>query len=141
MAPGTAGSLGGVVLYLLVQWCWPSVASYLVVLLATVCTGLTMLLGRWISERYANEDPGCCVLDEVAGLLVTMSLLPNQPVWAAVALGLVFFRFFDIAKPYPTRWLEKAPYGIGIVLDDVAAGVYAGIGARLVMMLLGLTSL
>jgi phosphatidylglycerophosphatase A len=70
-----------------------------------------------------KEDPGMIVIDEVAGYAAAMILLP--PSITAFALSFVFFRAFDIFKLQPGRLVEKLPHGIGIVLDDVVAGIYA----------------
>jgi phosphatidylglycerophosphatase A len=82
--------------------------------------------GIWASgivERELNKkDPQLVVVDEVAGMLVTLTPMPMLS-WRAVAIGLVLFRFFDIVKPWPVRRFEKLPGGWGIVLDDVVAGV------------------
>jgi phosphatidylglycerophosphatase A len=118
IAPGTAGTLGAVPLYLVVARFGPQ-ALWLAI---AVVTGA----GIWAASRVARElrvkDPQLVVIDEVAGLLVTM--LPVSHVsWSALVAGVLLFRFFDIVKPWPVRWLEKLPGGWGIVLDDVAAGI------------------
>jgi phosphatidylglycerophosphatase A len=126
--PGTAGALGAIPLYALV------------VHGGRVGVGLTAsivaLAGVWAGGVVAREsnslDPQFIVVDEVAGMLVTMIPMPNLS-WRAVGLGFVLFRFFDIVKPWPVRWFEKFPGGWGIVLDDVVAGALGAIvlaGAR-----------
>jgi phosphatidylglycerophosphatase A len=86
---------------------------------------LVALAGIWASrivERELNKkDPQLVVVDEVAGMLVTLTPMPVLS-WRAVAIGLVLFRFFDIVKPWPVRLFEKFPDGWGIVLDDIVAG-------------------
>jgi phosphatidylglycerophosphatase A len=89
---------------------------------------LLMLLGVWaaatVSRELENKDPSLVVVDEVAGMLVTM--IPATAFsWPTVAAGFVLFRLLDIAKPWPMRALEKLPGGWGIVLDDIAAGALA----------------
>ena len=69
------------------------------------------------------KDPQFVVIDEVAGQLITLIAVPVS--WKSLVLGFILFRGFDIVKPPPVRQLEHLPEGIGIVLDDVAAGVYA----------------
>lgn len=77
-----------------------------------------------IVERESEiKDPGFVVIDEVAGQLFALSLLPPRLSYAILAF--VLFRFFDILKPPPVRWFERLPEGEGIMMDDVAAGLYA----------------
>jgi phosphatidylglycerophosphatase A len=99
-----------------------------------------ILLAIWGSARsaaaLANEDPGEVVIDEVAGLLLTLFLLPATAF--NLCLGFVLFRLFDILKPYPIRRLEKIGGGAGIVLDDLLAGVYGNVLLRLVAFAFGL---
>ncbi|MDO9163116.1 MAG: phosphatidylglycerophosphatase A [Methylococcaceae bacterium] len=121
-APGTFGTLAAVPLYLaLVQ------AQSLMVY--SVVTLLVILVGVWIcgqaAEKLGEHDFGGIVWDEIAGFLVTMWLVPFT--WQAVALGFILFRVFDIVKPWPIRWIDRQVHGgLGIMLDDVLAGVFAG---------------
>lgn len=88
---------------------------------------LALLIGipaATIVERESGcEDPGHVVLDEVCGQWIALAIVPAN--WAHVLLALLLFRFFDILKPWPARQLERLPGGAGIMLDDVAAGIYA----------------
>ena len=81
--------------------------------------------GIWICERTADEladhDPAAIVWDEVVGLLTAMIAAPAG--WTWLVAGFVLFRFFDIVKPWPVRAAERAPGGLGIMLDDLVAGV------------------
>lgn len=122
IAPGTAGALGAVPLYLLaVRGGRLGVAAAAVAVTA---------IGVWASTVVARElhekDPQLVVVDEVAGLLVTM-LPVAAPSWYSVAIGFALFRLFDVVKPWPVRRLESLPSGWGIVLDDVAAGALGAI--------------
>ena len=74
---------------------------------------------------YNKEDPGEVVIDEVVGYLVTMAFI--APTAVNIVLGFLLFRALDILKPFPCRRLEKIHGGYGIVLDDVAAGVWANL--------------
>jgi phosphatidylglycerophosphatase A len=119
IAPGTAGTLGAVPLYLVLR----PYGHVAVLVAAVVLTGI----GIWVADIVAREeglkDPQIVVIDEVAGVLVTLSVAP--PTWAALAAGVVLFRVFDQTKPWPARTAERRlPGGWGIVLDDVAAGVW-----------------
>jgi phosphatidylglycerophosphatase A len=118
-APGTMGSLGAVPLYLLAtRWGRPGVG---------VAAALVTAIGVWAATVVVRElktpDPQVIVVDEVAGMLVTM-LTVREFSWRAIALGFVFFRLFDVVKPWPARALERLPLGWGVVMDDIAAGVF-----------------
>lgn len=118
-APGTAGTLGAIPLYLLLAkggWGCVGVA-------AIVLTALGVRVASLVARELRVSDPQVVVVDEVAGFLVTM--LPIRDVsWTAIMIGVVVFRLFDIAKPWPARALERLPAGWGIMLDDTAAGLY-----------------
>lgn len=118
-APGTAGSLVGLLLFL------PLAGLGLAQQLAA--TAAITLLGVLAAGRVARvvgrKDPGLVVVDEVAGQWITLLALPVTPLTALA--GFLLFRAMDIAKPWPARALERLPGGIGIMADDVAAGLYA----------------
>lgn len=87
-------------------------------------------LGHWASKVWINgtedKDPSPIVIDEVAGLWLTLTLAPLTPLGVALAFGL--FRFFDIVKPWPVRWADKNIGGAtGIMLDDILAGIWAAL--------------
>jgi phosphatidylglycerophosphatase A len=116
-APGTAGALGAIPLYwLAVRGGRAGVAGAAVAI---------TLAGVWAASAVARElgkkDPQIVVVDEVAGMLVTM-LPMGELSWRAVAVGFGVFRLLDITKPWPVRDFERFPGGWGIVLDDVVAG-------------------
>ena len=118
-APGTAGSLVGVLLFLpLAGLAWP------VQLAATTALTLVGVLAAGRAARLVGrKDPGLVVVDEVAGQWITFLALPVTPVTALA--GFLLFRVMDILKPWPARDLERLPGGFGIMADDVAAGIYA----------------
>lgn len=129
-APGTFGTLAATPLYLLMAQL--PLAWYLGLTL------LSVLAGIYICDKAAKDmgvhDHGAIVWDEVAGLLITMIAAPAGWVWLLVGFGL--FRFFDIIKPWPIRWLDaKVEGGFGIMIDDVLAGVFAFIGLQILAML------
>jgi phosphatidylglycerophosphatase A len=100
--------------------------------LVVVITVIT-LSGIWAASRVerlsARKDPGKVVIDEVAGQLIALlPILPGSGSWWSVLVAFLLFRFFDIVKPYPARKLEKLEGGMGIMCDDLVAGVYAAIG-------------
>lgn len=90
------------------------------------------VVGIWAASRVAHEigktDPGVVVIDEVVGMLVTLALLPVSPF--GVLVGFLLFRVFDIVKPFPAAQSEHLPGGLGIMTDDVIAGVYAHLALR-----------
>jgi phosphatidylglycerophosphatase A len=122
VAPGTAGTVASLViwgplLFTPVPW-WGRLALVLG----------TFFLGIWASNRAArfigNDDPKEVVIDEVAGMGLTLVFAP--PSFITLALGFVLFRIFDIWKPWPVRWADRKLHGgMGIMLDDVIAGLYA----------------
>lgn len=119
-APGTAGTLAAVPLYLLMQHL--SAISYLLVVVGMFIIGI-WLCGR-TSEDLGVHDHGGIVWDEWVGLLVTLWLAPLG--WFWVLLGFTLFRIFDILKPWPIGWLDRqVSGGLGIMLDDLLAGIYA----------------
>ena len=87
------------------------------------------LIGVWsskvYSERVGKEDPDEVVIDEVAGILTVFLFVKPTPLM--LVLGLVLFRFIDILKPPPIGWFEKIPHGVGIMVDDLLAGVLTGV--------------
>jgi phosphatidylglycerophosphatase A len=89
--------------------------------------------GIWsasIAERhFGRTDPGEVVIDEVAGMLVTLFLNPVG--WVGAVVGFLLFRAGDIVKPFPARRLERLHGGFGIMADDVMAGIYANLALRL----------
>jgi len=122
LAPGTAGTLVGVLAYMVFsRFSWP------LYLLSVIAFSLFAVYVSREAERIYNEkDPSRIVIDEIAGLLVTMFLV--EPTLWHVFWGFILFRIFDITKPFPIRLCErKLPGGYGVVADDIVAGVYANI--------------
>lgn len=119
-APGTFGTLAAVPLYLLLpDMSWQLYLLFLVV---------TYVLGVWLCGRTAEDigvhDHGGIVWDEFVGFWITMMLAP--PGWVWIVLGFILFRFFDVIKPWPIRWLDQhVRGGTGIMVDDVLAGIMA----------------
>jgi phosphatidylglycerophosphatase A len=125
LAPGTAGSAAGVALYALLRVyapAWSEPAAILVLLAA----------GTWAAtaaeRHFARKDPGPVVVDEVMGMLVTLAWLPLNATGALV--GFLVFRVFDVIKPWPADRLEALPRGVGIMADDLVAGIYANLVTR-----------
>ncbi len=129
VASGTAGSFATLPLFWLLRRSHPVVYAGSTLLLTAV--------GIWASQVIADdrqeEDPSLVVIDEVAGVLLAMGLVRSRSL-AAQAAAFVLFRVLDIAKPGPIARAEKwKPAGLGIMADDVLAGIAAGIGARLLL--------
>ena len=121
-APGTFGTLAAIPLYLLM-----ATLPWTVYLLLTV---MAFFLGIYICHRASQNlgvhDHGGIVCDEFVGLWITLFLVPNE--WHWLLTGFLLFRFFDIVKPFPIKWLDKkVKGGFGIMIDDVIAGLFAWI--------------
>ncbi len=117
--PGTVGSLMAIPVFLLFQ---PyGVVLHLAVIVVVFVAGV--FICDWVAKDMAIKDPGCIVWDEFVGLWVTYLLLP--PKWYWLGIGFILFRLFDIWKPWPVSWLDRnLSGGMGIMADDIAAGVY-----------------
>lgn len=140
IAPGTWGSLPPVVLYLLTKYYCPYPPS------APILMAFLVIAGAWACVQFSpaviastgKKDPGMIVADEVAGQSVTMlfiALLEPDNIYLAAGIGFLLFRLFDIFKPWPCKKLEKLPSGLGILADDLMAGVYGAILAGCFMLL------
>jgi len=135
VAPGTAGTLVAIPIYYFLSDI-PS-PLYEITLMGF------FFLSVWISENaeafFGKKDDPRIVIDEVMGFLITMLWLPKTILF--IILGFFLFRFFDILKPFPIRqWERKLKGGIGVVLDDVMAGIYANIILHLISLALPLSS-
>lgn len=119
-APGTFGTLAGVALFIPLGYL-PGVA-YLATVAVLLVAGITIC--GTAAARLGTHDHPAIVWDEVVGYLVTMMALPHS--WPWMAAGFVAFRFFDIWKPWPIGLLDRRIHGgLGIMLDDVVAGIFA----------------
>ena len=122
VAPGTFGTLAAIPIYCLMQNL--SLTIYLVL------TIIAFIVGIWICQQSADwlgkEDPSAVVWDEIVGYLITMIAAPTGWLW--IVIGFVLFRFFDILKPWPISLADREIHGgLGIMVDDVIAGVFAGV--------------
>jgi len=122
--PGSWGSAATVLLWwLLSHWIAPNLQPYAAFLLALFITAIGIPAATRVACASGLKDPQFVVIDEVAGQLITLIAVPVA--WKTLLAGFILFRGFDIVKPPPVRQLEQLPEGFGIVLDDVAAGLYA----------------
>ncbi len=128
IAPGTAGTLGAIPLFWLLRHL--PLPLYLLTLAAFVAVAV---FAAGVAGRYWKvADASPIVVDEVAGYLVTMALVPWS--WGAAAAGFLLFRLFDVVKPWPASAFDRVKSGFGVVMDDVAAGVWSWL-ALLVLQL------
>ena len=120
-APGTAGTVAAIPLYVLLSpLAWPFYVGFLI---------LFAIVGVWACERTARDldskDPSAIVWDEWVGFLATMVAAPSGWIW--ILAGFTLFRLFDISKPWPVSVADRrVPGGLGIMLDDLIAGAMAG---------------
>ena len=125
-APGTVGSLVGLLILFAVRASGNPLLE-LGVLVVVIVSGIW---SAGVVERDVGiEDPGIVVVDEVAGMLLTLLWIPLT--WPTALVGFLAFRIFDIIKPFPARSTERLPGGWGIMADDLFAAVYASIVVRL----------
>jgi phosphatidylglycerophosphatase A len=120
-APGTMGTLVGVVICLLcLPLPWP-----MRLLIVIALSALSIYVSGRAEKIYQKKDDQRIVIDEIIGLQITM--LPVAINVLNLFAGFVLFRIFDILKPFPIGNLQRLPGGWGVVIDDVAAGIYAGL--------------
>ena len=142
-APGTWGSLAGILVYALTKFFFPlnpmtgGAVPLRDQIMWAARTGLPItiaiaLVGVWAASRAAEyaqkEDPQFVVIDEVSGQHLTYLFSLSPLNWKYLLLGFILFRVFDIWKPFPARQAESLPGGWGIMADDWVAGIYAGLG-------------
>ena len=132
-APGTAGSVVGVGLYLTIVTA--GIGAYLPHVIILILLAGTLAANR--VETFWGHDSQRIVIDEVIGQMTAFSLAgATRLSWDLIFVGFVLFRFFDIVKPFPLRHLERLPGGAGVIADDVGAGLYALAGLTAVRHLL-----
>jgi len=122
--PGSWGSAATVLLWAALAYALPlALRAPVAIALAALVTLIGIPAATQVARASGVKDPQFVVIDEVAGQLITLIAVPLA--WQAFLAGFILFRAFDIVKPPPVRQLERLPEGAGIVLDDVAAGIYA----------------
>jgi len=129
--PGTFGSLVGLALFIVLSplgWWWYGVWVVLLVMAVPLTTYAEKHL-------YQKKDPGVIVIDEILGMMATMftfSFSGDLESWKYVFLGFILFRLFDILKPTPISELQRLEGGIGVMIDDLVAALYANVILQLV---------
>ena len=130
-APGTAGTVVGALLYLPMQSL--DVAPYLAVTLLCFLVGVGVC--GFTASRLQTHDHPAIVWDEIVGYFATMAFAPDG--WGWMLLGFVLFRFFDVVKPWPIRWVDRrVSGGSGIMLDDLLAGIFSAVIIQIIVYLL-----
>lgn len=129
--PGTVGSLGGVFLYIVLTYFQVSHAVFAV--FVVLFTFASIAVASQAEKVFAAKDPSQVVVDEVAGMMLTLWGVPFE--WKWLLLGFIFFRALDIIKPYPARHCEHLHAGWGIVLDDIVSGFYAWVILQTIILL------
>lgn len=123
-APGTMGAILAMAIYIGLSFTL-SYSSLFIVLLALIV--VFTVLGVWsgtVSEKYWGEDPSRVVVDEMVGQWIVMTAIPQSLGWKYILASLILFRFFDIVKPLGVRKMEQLGGGLGIMADDILAGIY-----------------
>jgi phosphatidylglycerophosphatase A len=127
LAPGTVGTLGAVPLaWALERLGWPAYVGTTAALLA-----LGVVAAGRAGRYWGVVDASPIVVDEVVGYLLTMAFVPFS--WLTALVGFALFRLFDVVKPWPVSALDRIKSGLGVMLDDVGAGVLAWLAMRIVL--------
>ena len=131
-APGTVGTAVAVLIYLALPSMSPIIYAGLIL--------VSFIFGIWLCGKTAEDlgvhDHGGIVWDEFVGYWITMFMAPSGLFWVLLGFGL--FRLLDIFKPWPIKWADKElAGGLGIMLDDVLAGIMAALGIQAVVVLIG----
>lgn len=152
-APGTYASLASSIIFYLIWRGVPALAGIIVIALIILVWIAAALVYSRAARQLGGGDPRAYVLDEVIGQWITFLFIPSlcllpgaqdvapvPPLTAAsyVAVAFFLFRAFDVAKIYPIRNVERLPGAWGVILDDVLAGIFAGVGVRLLILLTSL---
>lgn len=125
--PGTMGAILALAIYIGLSFTL-SYSSLFIFLLALIV--VFTVLGVWsgtVSEKYWGEDPSRVVVDEMVGQWIVMTAIPQSLGWKYILASLILFRFFDIVKPLGVRKMEQLGGGLGIMADDILAGIYGAI--------------
>jgi len=131
--PGTAGTLLGVVIYLVLSRIFTHPFSYVVMLV--IFSGFGVWICGKCDHHFEKKDSPVIVIDEIEGFLIAMFALPVS--FRFIFLGFILFRAFDILKPFKIERLQRLPGGWGIMADDIAAGILANLMLHIARIMLG----
>lgn len=120
VAPGTTASIFGFIIYFMLRGNFP---AYGLVFLIITVVGFTV--AGQVEKIFNKKDPSCVVIDEVSGAMIAVFMLPVTP--SIMITAFFLFRAFDMFKIYPMNKLEEMHGGVGIMMDDVVAGLYANL--------------
>lgn len=127
VAPGTWGALMAIALWIPL-YLWASPATTVII---TVCAALLYFIaGTWasnIAEKFWGKDPVVACADETVGQWIALIPITHLCPWWEIIIAFVLFRFFDIYKPLGIRKLERIPGGLGMMADDILAGIYSAV--------------
>ncbi|MCO6500624.1 MAG: phosphatidylglycerophosphatase A [Vicingus serpentipes] len=135
-APGTAGAIVGCILLWLLQK-YQLIDTFNTPILFVGFISIVTLIGIFVTNKLEEDwgkDPSKVVIDETIGLWISMILVPFT--WLNLLLAFILFRFFDIAKPLGVRKMESLKGGLGVMADDVLAGIYANIVLQVIIYFL-----
>ncbi len=135
LAPGTWASLATLPLVFGVHWLFPLHETMVLGSLVALVTFPAVIFSTRFSRSEGDPDPSKIVIDEILGQMLCLVFVPVSAV--SLVAGFLLFRFFDIVKPIPVRNSEKLPGGMGIVCDDLVAGLYAGLCLKILIWLTG----
>ena len=121
LAPGTWGSAAALIAWRLL----PEIELFKLSLIVIVIFLVGVIVSSVVSNEENNSDPSKVVIDEWVGMWIALLMIPNEWLWLGVAF--ILFRIFDIVKVYPANRFERLHGGWGIMMDDVVAGLYAGV--------------
>jgi len=132
VAPGTAGSAAGLVVYAVMRLAGASPVVEALVIAVIIVAGVWS--GTMAERHFGTTDPGPGVIDEVAGMLVTLYALPAG--WVMAIAGFFLFRVLDVFKPFPAQQLERLHGGLGMMADDLMVAIYGNLLLRVALWLL-----
>ncbi len=131
VAPGTCASVLSAGFYLLIAYGCPGCLDAAVGILVAATFAANIRVGSWAQKEFGEKDPQKVVIDEALGFFAAVFLISGPQPWLIAVIALALFRVFDIAKPFPIRYLEKLRGGWGIALDDFGAGIAANLVFRI----------
>lgn len=123
LIPGTIGSLGGLLFYLMVKY---NTALYIVSLVVLII--LALLVINKAEKHFGRKDARPIVIDEAIGMMIALLFVPQEPV--LIVFAFIAFRLFDIVKPFPIKWAETRKSPWGVLLDDIIAGIYTNLATQ-----------